>query len=147
MQSVIQRVFWASVLLTASAFSWISLNWPVRLCHRSLDTLEKIPALCFRNDGTNSGLTGAGFKALQVQYCKEDYRYGRVRTGHQSCGFNTIHVGHRQVQQNQVWFQFVEFLNTRPSILGFPANSPVPRAYDGAENTPSHIGVINNQNS
>ncbi len=114
MQSVIQRVFWASVLLTASAFSWISLNWPIRLCDRSLDALEKIP---------------------------------RVRTGYQSCGFNTIHVEHRQVQQNQVWFQFVEFLNTRPSILGFPANSPVPRAYDGAENTPSHIGVINNQNS
>src|SRR5260221_1295937 len=118
-----------------------------RLCDGSLDSLQEIPTLRFGNDRTDARLIGARFEALQVQYRKEDYWHRWVRAGHQSSGFDAIHVRHRQIQQNQIRLQFVKFLNTRPSIVGLTADGPMTGAQNNSKDTSSDIGIVNNSNS
>src|SRR5258708_15401879 len=130
-------MFWVEYLLSRS--------W--ELCGRSLDSLQEIPTLRFGNDRTDARLIGARFEALQIQHCKEDYWHRWVRAGHQSSGFDPIHVWHRQIQHNPIRRQFVKFLNARPSILSLTADGPLTGAQNSSKDTPSDIGIINNQNS
>jgi hypothetical protein len=62
-------------------------------------------------------------------------------------GFNARHVGHGQIQQNYVRFEFSKFLDSIFAILSFAANRPVTGTQNRADNTARNLGVINNQYS
>ena len=66
---------------------------------------------------------------------------------HLLCGFDPGHVGHRQIQQNYVRFEFLKLLDSILAILGLSANGPMARAYYCADNAPGGFGVIDNEYS
>jgi hypothetical protein len=106
------------------------------------DTGQEVPTFTFGNNVAHTCVTSSLFETVQIQYCKHDYRHCVVQAGYHSGNFDAVNVGHRQIQQDQVGFQFLKFPNTRPAILSLPAYSPVTGAHDGVQDTPRGLGVI-----
>jgi hypothetical protein len=47
-------------------------------------------------------------------------------------GLNAINVGQSQVDEDQIWFDFFVLFNTGKATLGFSADFPSARFYNGA---------------
>ena len=84
----------------------------LRSRNRGFDAGQEIPTFTFGNNIAHTCVTRSRFETVQIQYRKHDYWHCVVHAGHDSGNFDSVNIGHRQIQQDQVGFQFLKFSNT-----------------------------------
>jgi hypothetical protein len=135
-------------MVPSSASNVALLPLQIRLpASDTLDTSDETPCFVFRNDFVNSGFSRCPADPFDLQYCEQDQGNPGIRRRHPLCCFYAIDVRHCQVQQNDVWFQFLKFFDATPAILGFPANCPISRTQNPADNATHCFRVVDNQYS
>src|SRR5258707_13982567 len=115
----------------------VHLALALRSRDSGFDTGQEIPTFTFGNNVAHTCVTSSLFETVQIQYCKHDYRHCVAQAGYHSGNFDAVNVGHRQIQQDQVGYQFLKFSNTRTAHLNHHAYSPVTGEHDCAHDNRS----------
>jgi hypothetical protein len=108
---------------------------------------HEIPSLCFRNHRGDARLASGFGQAREIQDREQHERHLRVQRGHALGRFEAVDVGHRKVDQHEVWFQFLKLRDTRETVLGLPAHGPFTGMDNRSKDAASRLGIVHDQDA
>jgi hypothetical protein len=125
------------------------MGWTLRqsIGNNTFDCTDEVPSLRFGNDFSDSGGSCGLGKSRHVQHGKQHQGCFRVKRGHGASGFETIHIRHGEIDQDQVGSQLVEFCDSGMTRFRFATDGPFTRINDRSKDATRSFGVVHDQNA
>jgi hypothetical protein len=113
----------------------------------AFDRAYEVPGLCFRNDlGYPGGASGLG-QRRHIEHRKQYEGDFRIEGDHTPGGFEAVHIGHGEINENQIRFQLAELFNSCLTGLSFTTYSPISRMDNRSKDAARSFGIIHNQDA